>query len=301
MDTLFQKTNAYWARYSAYEYRKARDGHLYLMPTQGAKPSVYDPIKDAKALVVDALNIGRLVMKRSENAALKAAVLAFVSKYGLLGFMTGLPTIPDFINYDAVYLPKNHFIKSEVVNIQEYLAYFFPFGKPDILRSEDKATRLDVGSDRYSNEVLALFMTFMDEPVAVSMSVLPIYAERYEWLVTQFRDWAAILVSSFLFYEDSSNNDDFTRELYQRSVSAFGGQAPTYHIRLYNDRPKIVWDFHSLLLTVQTLFGFALTDEAKPLRLCRHCNQAFIAGHANAAFCSPECKNQFNVYKNRKK
>jgi len=32
MNILFQKTNAYWARYSEYEYRQGEDAHLYLMP-----------------------------------------------------------------------------------------------------------------------------------------------------------------------------------------------------------------------------------------------------------------------------
>jgi len=38
---------------------------------------------------------------------MKQAVLAFVKKYGLLGFMTAIPTTPNFIDYDAVYMLKN--------------------------------------------------------------------------------------------------------------------------------------------------------------------------------------------------
>jgi hypothetical protein len=40
------------------------------------------------------------------------------------------------------------------------------------------------------------------------------------------------------------------------------------------------------------MFGFALTDETRPLRLCKECNLAFIAKHNNAGFCSAECKNK---------
>ena len=43
-------------------------------------------------------------------------------------------------------------------------------------------------------------------------------------------------------------------------MAAFGGIAPTYHIELL-DRPTIVWDFQSLLLGVQMMFSFMLTDE----------------------------------------
>ena len=49
--------------------------------------------------------------------------------FGLLGLMTALPTTSEFITYDAVYLPKNHFIKQETLSTEDYLAYFFPFDK----------------------------------------------------------------------------------------------------------------------------------------------------------------------------
>ena len=87
-------------------------------------------------------------------------------------------------------------------------------------------------------------------------------------------------------------------------MAAFGGIAPTYHIALFDKpaaTPTIVWDFHSLLTAIQLMFSFMLTDEEKPLRLCEHCQKAFVASRANNVFCSPQCKNQYNVYKNRAK
>ena len=39
--------------------------------------------------------------------------MEFVTRYGLLGLMTALPTTPTFMDYEAVYLPKNHFIREE--------------------------------------------------------------------------------------------------------------------------------------------------------------------------------------------
>ena len=54
-----------------------------------------------------------LMMNRSPEDEVEKAVLAFVTHYGLLGLMTALPTTPSFMDYEAVYLPKNHFIKEE--------------------------------------------------------------------------------------------------------------------------------------------------------------------------------------------
>jgi len=115
MNNLFQRASSSWVRYSEYELKKAADGTQYIKPAPNAKPSIYDPLKDAENLVVDALNVGMLLMGRKDKKSVQAAVMEFVYKYGLLGFMTALPTTPQFIEYEAVYLPKNHFIKEETI------------------------------------------------------------------------------------------------------------------------------------------------------------------------------------------
>ena len=99
---------------------------------------------------------------------------------------------------------------------------------------------------------------------------------------------------------DYDTIDEDTRNLYRQSMAAFDGNAPSYHIALL-DKPTIVWDFHSLLLGIQMMFSFMLTDEKTPLRLCRHCMKVFVASRPSNQFCSPECKNRHNVYKNRAK
>ena len=80
----------------------------------------------------------------------------------------------------------------------------------------------------------------------------------------------------------------------------FGGIAPTYHIELL-DKPTIVWDFHSLMLAIQMMFSFMITDENSTLKLCKHCGKIFVASRSNVQFCSSQCKNQHNVYKCRAK
>ena len=301
MNNLFQKTSSYWAKYSEYEYRKDNDDILYLTPTPKAKPAVYDPLKDGEALVLDALNIGMLTMKptgdkKTDDNRLKQAVLDFVTKYGLLGFMTALPTTPQFMDYEAVYLPKNQYIKQETMPTHDYLAHFFPFSNPDFYKDK-RTARWNVTGDR---EMMALAMTFADDSMAMAMSLQREYAERYDWLIEQFRDWAFIFVTSFLYYEEYDNIDESQRDLYRQGMAAFNGIAPTYRIAL-RDKPIILWDFHSLLLGIQIMLSFMIVDESKPLRCCRHCSNAFTTKHPNAIFCSPRCKNQFNVYKSRER
>ena len=72
--------------------------------------------------------------KNNTQEQLKNAIMDFVTGYGLLGFMTALPTTPDFITYHVVYLPKNHFIKEESMTTEKYLSYFFHFYKIDFVK-----------------------------------------------------------------------------------------------------------------------------------------------------------------------
>ena len=297
MGNLFERASSGWARYDDYEWKEGADGILYLTPTAKAKSSIYDPMKDAETLVVDALNVGRKCMGESaDDLEVRESILQFALRYGLLGMMAALPTTPDFMDYEAVYLPKNHFIKEEAMRTEDYLSLFFPFEKPNI-RKRGVESMWNVGGDR---TMIALAMTMSGKPMAVNMEFQREYAERYDWLKILFTDWAFTLAGSIIYYEDYDRMDEDTRILYRQGMAAFSGIAPTYHVALL-DRPTIIWDFHSLLLVIQMMFSFMLADDAKPLRLCRHCAKAFVAGRPSAVFCSPHCKNRHNVYKSRAK
>ena len=160
MNNLFQKTSSHWVKYSEYELRE-HDGIIYLKPALKAKPIVYDPLKESDNMVIDALNVGMLQMNRAGSEQVKAGVIDFISKYGLLGFMTALPTTPHFMDYDAVYLPKNHFVKEESVSVDDYTALFFPFERPDLTKTKTQV-RWNVSGDR---EMLALAATFGNHPM----------------------------------------------------------------------------------------------------------------------------------------
>ena len=296
MRNLFERTSSHWVRYSEYEWRAAEDGTLYLTPAKNAKPEIYDPLKDAQQLVLDALNIGRLCMSKKPDSDIQKEVRAFALKYGLFGLMTALPTTPKFMEYENVYLPKNHFIKEETMRTEDYLALFFPFDKLDVIKRGVESL-WNIQNDR---AMMALAMTMSDKPMAVNMCFQREYAERYDWLKQQFTNWIFVFSTSMLYYEDYDKTDEDTRNLFRQSMAAFDGNAPTYHIALY-DKPTIVWDFHSLLLGIQMMFSFMLTDDTKPLRLCKHCTKVFVASRPSNQFCSQECKNRYNVYKSRKK
>ena len=297
MSFQFEHSNSTWVRYSKYEWKEAKDGRLYLTPCANAQPDLYDPLKEYRQLVLDALCIGRLCMKENQNDKdTQAEIKTFAEKYGLFGLMTALPTTASFMDYEAVYLPKNQLIRQETMSTEEYLSLFFPFDKLDLVKRGVESLWNIEGDIK----MMALAMTMSNAPMAVNMCFQRQYAERYEWMKQAFKDWAFNATTVFFYYNDYDNLNEDTKQIMRESIKAFGGNAPTYHIALLK-QPTLIWDFHSLLLGIQMMLSFMLTDERNPIRLCKQCMKPFIASRPSAVFCSPRCKNQYNVYKNRAK
>ena len=294
---MFEHSNSTWVRYSEYEWKQAENGKLYLTACANAKPTIYDPLKEYQQLVLDALYIGRLGMKQEQDdEEIQAEIKAFAEKYGLFGLMTALPTTPSFMDYEAVYLPKNRFIKKETMSTEDYLNLFFPFDKLDVVKRSVESL-WNIEGD---NMMMALAMTTSDRPMAVNMSFQRQYAESYGWMKQVFTDWAFNATTVFLYYNDYDKLDNDYKQLMRQSIRAFDGNAPSYHIELL-EQPTLVWDFHSLLLGIQMMLSFMLTDKNNPMRVCKKCSKFFVASRLSAVFCSPRCKNQYNVYKNRAK
>lgn len=283
----FEHTGAYWVRYSAYEWKKAPDGQEYLLPSPDAEPSVYDALSSPEQLVLDALNVGLLFFVKAPEEQVKASLLDFAGKYGLLGLMTALPTTPQFTDYDRVYLPKNPFLREESMDALAYMKLFFPFRMPDFHKDGVQSLWNVSGDER---KQAALTMTFGNDPRAKAMPFMRDYGERYDWLKETFRDWTFTFLSVCLFCKDSKELDNDTKALYRQGLACFEGNAPTYHLEL-RDAPVMVWDFHSLLLAIKFLLSLKLIDTNHPLRMCEHCRKAFYAERRVSRFCSDACRN----------
>ena len=295
MRNFFEHSKSNWVKYSEYEL-KEKDGILYIKPTDDAMPNIYNIMENKEDIVVDALNVGLLCMSKDKEkeAEQQAAVMGFISRYGLLGLMTTITSTPSFMDYEVVHFIKNRFIKAETMDTIEYISKFYPFEMPDIVKN-GLEMRWNISGD---NTMMALAMTFTDRETAVNMSFQRTYAEPYEWVKTQFIDWALLFTTSTIYYENEFNDSE--KELYRQMMTVFNANSPTYHILLLN-KPTLVWNFGSLAIAVQMLFSLSLTDDKTPIRLCKHCAKAFIPSRPNALFCSSKCKNQYNVYKSRAK
>ena len=288
MKNLFARASSYWVRYDKYELKEGQNGILYVTPAKDAQPQVYNPLTDPEKLVLDALNVGMLAMGRKAPEVIQQGVLDFVNTYGLLGFMTALPTTSSFMDYEAVYLPKNSYIREESMQTEDYLELFYPFEKLDLTKNGVES----IWNINEDGMMITLAMTFAKQPMAMQMCLQRQYAEPYDWLVNQFKDWAFYVTNTFFYYLDYDRMTTEQRNTMQMGMAAFGGNAPTYHIALY-EKPTIVWDFHSLMLGIHMMFSFLLTDKNHPMKLCKHCHKVFIAKKHDAEFCSAKCKTAF--------
>lgn len=305
----FERQSADWANFDEYIIIKS-GGKKYVTPSVSAKVTAYDPLFISEEIVADALNIGIMcVGDNTDENKIEKAILDFCGKYGLLGFMSALPTTPDFWEDDAVQIPKNPIIRPAKMPVKEYVDMFFPPEKEEMMNQKAKAMQSFLG-DIIGNEppigigereTYAIQIKFKGMPFAQRRTFQRGYAEPYEWLREQFRDWATMLCAVRFYFDE---RDETMRELHRRAMFAFGGIAPHYRVvfdEADSDKPKIKWDFHSLLQTIQLILSFALTDEAQPLRICKECSKVYYATDPRSQFCTHDCKNRYNVRKSRSK
>ena len=291
MKQIFEHSKSFWVRYSDYAIVEDSNGIKYLKATEDAKPDIYDPTDSLEEIVVKALNVGRVCMgiDRPEEEK-NEAVYQFVKEYGLLGLMTALPTTPRFLSCDNVFLPINHFIKRESMEVFEYLLYFYPFERPSI-RKNGVEYSIEIEGD---NDMVALAMMSDGRPDEVHLSFQREYSERIEWLRQQFVDWAFTMTTIFFFYHDYDSISNKGKEFYRQSMAAYDGTMPTYHIELTDKRPMLVWNLNSLLQGIQLMVCKMLTDDDNPVKMCPGCGKAFIAKKPADKYCSSSCEKQKN-------
>ena len=133
MSTILDHTSSVWKRYSSYQIKTGNDETRYVTAAEDSDIIEYDMMADTDTLILDTLNIGLQIMINNADAVLQESLaMEYVSKYGLMGFMTALTSNPRFIGESEIYLTKNQFLKDKWMEKQDYLDMFFPFGLPEI-------------------------------------------------------------------------------------------------------------------------------------------------------------------------
>jgi hypothetical protein len=101
------------------------------------------------------------------------------------------------------------------------------------------------------------------------------------------------MVLIFTFSSISDGLTEKQKEFQKQSMAAFDGLTPTYHVGLMEDRPYLVWNFNSSLQGIQLMMSMMLTDDSRPIRMCKNCGKAFITRRHRDKFCSKDCSEEY--------
>ena len=72
-------------------------------------------------------------------------------------------------------------------------------------------------------------------------------------------------------------------------------------VRTTSDGPVIEWQTEGVGAAVELAYTLMLCSNERRFGLCKHCRRPFAVKNPKAEFCSPQCRNRYNVYKTRDK
>lgn len=109
------KFSAQWIKYSDYKIVEVKKDK-YIKPKENANYELYDPFEYADEILVDILNLGRVM--EEDATKLTEYKLEFVKKYGLLGELTYLPLNSNIVFQKVIQSKLNGFLNMQNIYIQ---------------------------------------------------------------------------------------------------------------------------------------------------------------------------------------
>lgn len=287
-----------WIRYSAYELKENEQGDLYIVPSEGAVFTMYNPFDVAEELLIDTLRLGDAYKHYLANKTdkglqqIKGQVLIYARKYGLFGLMSSSTYNRDIIGDSEVLLmAKNELnIKERILPVEEYMKLFTPFAEEGELSLRHYRNSVDLVKREDSPKY------YGKRPMVIDLIFSRFYAERLEWVL----HFAAMLSEHFnqlVVYKKSPYG-------LTEPVTILADQFKTSKIGFtiqQLDQTVIAWEFDSLKTTIQTIYAFAVTDKNVILSRCEHCQNFYIALSPREKYCDAACRNRSNVQKSRKR
>ena len=287
----------FWIRYDGYEIKEIDEKH-YITPKENSKIIMYDPFDFADDILVDILMIGRCVEKNDIEESNKK-IMEFVEKYGLLGELTYLPLNTDIVKQNRVYLPSGNLVsEKETLPMDEYIELFLKCKKKQkvVMKKNARGEILDLSVENEMNP-----LALIDRPAEYAVVFSRAYSECLVWIM----HYARTLYLTFEAIENYNKAQDaYTKQIYGTRIKEFNPSKIACKILMgknKEDKPVLEWNFNSLKLAIDTMFALNETTERKTVKMCKHCGKPFASQNLKAEYCSPQCRNQANVYKSRAK
>ncbi len=287
----------FWFRYDGYEIKEIEEKY-YITPKENSKIIMYDPFDLADDILVDILMIGRCVDKNDIEESNKK-IMEFVEKYGLLGELTYLPLNTDIVKQNRIYLPSGNLVsEKETLPTDEYIELFLKCKKKQkvVMKKNARGEILDLSVENEMNP-----LALIDRPAEYAVVFSRAYSECLVWIM----HYARTLYLTFEAIENYSKAQDaYTKQIYDTRIKEFNPSKIACKILMgknKEDKPVLEWNFNSLKLAIDTMFALNETTKRKTVKMCKHCGKPFASQNLKAEYCSPQCRNQANVYKSRAK
>ncbi len=281
-----------WIRYSSYEYKEDEKGLVYIIPTEDATFTMYNPFDVAESLLMDLMAIGEEALRdQISEEKLKTSIMIFAKKYGLLGFVSASVYNKNIVGDEHILFIENNLItKEKTMNEDKYIQQFIPFTEDGDVVFKVYKNCIDVVKREDSPKF------YGKRPVVMDLVFSRFYAEQINWII----EFAKMIVSHFnqlLVYRTTAS---YLTENVTIMAGTFHAEKIGFTINQL-DKTTIAWQFDSLKTTIETIYAFAVTDASILLNRCNHCNNVFIANSMREKYCSPSCRNCSNVRKSRNK
>lgn len=234
LKNMFSNLNGNWLRWSDYRIWEDVHGMKYIMPAETASAVPYSCTDAPEQMVVDALNLGKLVFEQQEN--IQEPCLSFARKYGPLGVTP-------------------------------------PVESPLL----DSGRNADNSAGGAAPVYSGIFAKSYGEPL-----------ERYQ-------DTLRMLYMHFLMIKGQTDKLS-QKEQEQLCKQELTPEACGMNYRLtFGTPPQLIWEPDSLLAVLKLSYALLITDSANPLKVCKHCGEAYYNPNSRSEFCSVKCRNHYNV------
>ncbi len=299
-----------WICFEDYQLKEDKNGDLYVVPSSVERLKIYNPFDLAEELLIDTLKLGdaynvykndlknidgnaykkRKVKKNWED--LKAQLLDYVKSYGLLGLISSSTYNRNVIgDKDVLIMERNSLkLKERIMDTQAYMALFTPF-----------AEKGDLGIEYHKN--VGYLVKYEDtprfygkRPMVMDLIFSGYYAEKVEWIF----DYVSMLAKHYNQLMTYKTKASRLTEPVTILANEFEASKIGFTIN-QADKTVIAWAFDSLKTTIQTIYGFSVTDENIKLKRCENCDGFYFAVTAREKYCSAACRNRSNVRKTRQR
>lgn len=297
-----------WFKHSDYNIVELNNIQ-YIKPEKKNKPTIYaTTIYDNKNIILEVLKIGkRCYFKES---GINQDILFFYKNYGPFGFINTFVFNDNYYEAGTVILRKiNPITRYLVLPFSKYASHFFPtlFENEGEAYEIDKSNSLPTVMDKIEPERGRPDFHNLINPVIESSD----YSEKLDWITKYCEQMYAFVYATFICRKSVNKYPkieegvympyDVCSEVHYDRIHPINYEIDGSALFSSTEPSRIILKPNSLISFIDLLLIQYATSENTPLKICKHCFTAFIAENVRSEFCSPKCRNQYNVYKSRKK